>query len=230
MLARIIVQSEGMTNYWFSPDDELDAALILSGYVDHIPLGRYCFQTTYLNDRYREILEHRNGHRIVWVLRNPWSVAYSMLYNWASEPLRELFMSCGAPVLKGIDKLIFGFVGARGIPLIRQAGWSYYGKLLQLLELSASLRRNEMLVVDYDYLVTEPNTVLSKLYDFIALKYDPEYAEPIHSGSLTKMTKFSALQTASVTGICGSIYSAAKELAENKSMRAVDANDPAGPA
>ena len=37
MLSRIITQSEGMTNYWFGKDDELDAALILSGEVEYDP-------------------------------------------------------------------------------------------------------------------------------------------------------------------------------------------------
>jgi ligand-binding sensor domain-containing protein len=44
-------------NYWFGRDDELDAALILSGHVDHQQNGRYCFQTTYINECFREYFE-----------------------------------------------------------------------------------------------------------------------------------------------------------------------------
>jgi hypothetical protein len=51
-----------MTQYYFGSDNELDAALILSGRVAHEPQGRYCFQTTYLNECYSEYFEHRDGH------------------------------------------------------------------------------------------------------------------------------------------------------------------------
>ena len=37
MMSRIITQSEGMVDYWTGPDDELDAALILSG-SNHRPV------------------------------------------------------------------------------------------------------------------------------------------------------------------------------------------------
>jgi Holliday junction resolvasome RuvABC ATP-dependent DNA helicase subunit len=38
-----------MVDFSSGEDDELDAALILAGFVEHTPRGRYCFQTTYLN-------------------------------------------------------------------------------------------------------------------------------------------------------------------------------------
>jgi len=62
MLLRLITQSEGMVNYWFGRDDELDAALILSGFEPHTPHGRYSFQTTYLNECAHEYYDHVNGH------------------------------------------------------------------------------------------------------------------------------------------------------------------------
>lgn len=99
MLARIITQSEGMVNYWFGPDDELDAALILSGHEAHQPRGRYCFQTTYLNERYPEYFEHEN-FRMVWILRNPHSVVHSMLHNWKDFALNNLFSSCAAQLVE----------------------------------------------------------------------------------------------------------------------------------
>ena len=55
-------------------DDELDAALALAGLVD-LPLERrYCFQTTYLNERYEDYRTLDAGQRLIWVLRNHYSV------------------------------------------------------------------------------------------------------------------------------------------------------------
>ncbi len=100
-LARAINASPAMVDYRFGRDDELDAAQILAGRVDHVPRGRYCFQTTYLNQCYGEYLEHRSPQRIVWVLRNPYSVVYSMVYNWGRFAFNELFAACGSPLLEG---------------------------------------------------------------------------------------------------------------------------------
>ncbi len=214
LLSRILVQSKGTVNYWFSPDDELDAALILSGYVNHIPHGRYCFQITYLNERYHEILDHKDGHKLLWVLRNPWSVVYSMLHNWNGAALDELFLSCGAPVLHGIDDLLFRAVGIRGILRLRRACWAYNGKILQLLKLSESLSQNELLVVDYDQLVTEPNRMLPNIYNFLSLDYEPEYSAPIHSKSIEKKNAFSSREAATISAICNQTFTRAKEFAQ----------------
>ena len=80
ILSRVLTQSEGMVEYSFGKDDELDAALILSGRVEHEPAGRYCFQTTYLNNCVQEYFAH-SEYKLVWALRNPFSVVYSMLHN-----------------------------------------------------------------------------------------------------------------------------------------------------
>jgi hypothetical protein len=79
-LSRLITESEGMTNFWFGQDDELDAALILAGRVQCENQGRHCFQTTYIDDNYHEYFDHKN-YKMIWVIRNPYSVVYSMLNN-----------------------------------------------------------------------------------------------------------------------------------------------------
>ena len=74
ILSRIITRSDGMVDYWFGRDDELDAALILSGHVWHSPVGRYCFQTTYLNECYEEYFQCDLNQKIIWMIRSPYSV------------------------------------------------------------------------------------------------------------------------------------------------------------
>src|SRR5689334_20455876 len=125
MLTRIITQSDGMTNYWFGPDDELDAALILSGYVNHQPQGRYCFQTTYINKYFQEYFEHGGGHKIIFLLRNPLSVVYSMLYNWSDYALNLLFNLCGVNSLTGRHKWLYKYVGIASVNKLYRACFAY---------------------------------------------------------------------------------------------------------
>ena len=40
------------------------------------PAGRFCFQTTYLNNHVFEYFEH-DHYQLIWVLRNPFSVVVS---------------------------------------------------------------------------------------------------------------------------------------------------------
>ena len=96
ILARVITQSEGMVNDWRRSDDELDAALILSGKEKRKNVGRYCFQTTYLNECYGEYFNKNYKFKLIWVLRNPLSVIYSMRYNWGSLSFNELYDACGS--------------------------------------------------------------------------------------------------------------------------------------
>jgi len=215
MLARIITQSAGMVNYWFGPDDELDAALILSGYVDHQPQGRYCFQTTYINECYHEYYDHLNGHKILWVLRNPTSVVYSMLYNWGNHSPNRVFMSCGIPLLVGTDKWLYKIFGLRGVKMLHRACWGYNGKTSQLFELNQNLGPERLMVVDYDDLVKRKDIVLPAIYHFINLRYEDEYANKIHSKSLSKGQRMSRREVATVKALCEPIYQKAKSLLIN---------------
>ena len=61
MLTRVIAGSRGFQRFRLTHDDELDAALILAGYVNVPGDRRYCFQTTYLNERYSEYACHGPG-------------------------------------------------------------------------------------------------------------------------------------------------------------------------
>jgi hypothetical protein len=89
-LARLLKRADGMIDHAFGHDDELDGALLLAGHATRGTEGRHCFQTTYLNDRFREYFEHR-AFRLIWMLREPRSVVYSMLNNWKRGALNRLF-------------------------------------------------------------------------------------------------------------------------------------------
>lgn len=205
MLARILTQSEGMVNYWFGPDDELDAALILSGNVAHEPRGRYCFQTTYLNECYPEYFEH-NNFRMVWVLRNPHSVVYSMLHNWRRFALNELFDSCAAQMLDDRYKRRFEMFGHWGVPRLLRACHAYNAKTSQIGLLRAQLDENQLQVVDYDELVKNKARILPRIYEFLDLPYKAEYEQIIRVSSLKKSSKANKREQDTVEQLCMPVY------------------------
>jgi hypothetical protein len=201
-LSRVVAQSEGMVDYWSMSDDELEAALILCGVQAQVSTGRYCFQTTYLNESYREYLDGSLEYRLVWVLRNPYSVTFSMLYNWDAFAFDELFDACGRPLLGG--KAASG-AGRRGLSRLRRACLSYAGKQMQALELSARLG-NRMLVVEYDEMVRDPALILPAIYEFIDLPYAPRYAAKLHGRSLSKAELLSAGERRIIEETCMPLY------------------------
>lgn len=208
MLARVITQSEGMVNYWFGKDDELDAALVLSGRAEEKCRGRYCFQTTYLNERYPEYGEHPD-HRIIWSLRNPHSVVYSMVYNWKRFALNELFLQCGYGQMDHRDRIRFQRFGLLGVPPIRRAAYAYNGKVGQLFQLKRDYPQGRFALLEYDGLVREKERLLPAVYDFIGLPFKERYAQPISSRSLDKKDKLSAAERGVVENLCMPVYEAA---------------------
>jgi hypothetical protein len=209
MLTTIIGASRGMTSYGPGKDSELAAALILSGFADYQPKGRYCFQTTYLNECYPEYYRHRNGHQLVWLLRKPHSVVYSMLYNWGRHTPDRLFESCGIPMLTGADKWLWRLAGRRAVSVLRRACWAYKGKTRQLFDLQQHFQ-DRLMVVDYDDLVARKETILPLIYHFIDLPYEKAYAAQIHSASLNKGQSFSGRELATITSLCEPIYQQAR--------------------
>jgi hypothetical protein len=206
MLARVIRESEGMVDYWTGRDDELDAALILSGYIAHQPRGRYCFQTTYLNQCYHEYYEHRNGHKILWVLRNPHSTVYSLLYNWPSRALENAFRESVYLSLVGKDKWLYKLGGERYFSNLKKACLHYNWKVSQLFNLVPYLGSERISVIEYDDLVMNKEKVLPVIYEFIDLPYKASYAEKIQSSSLDKRKQLSKKEISTIKYICEDVY------------------------
>lgn len=211
MLTRILTQSTGMVNYWFSPDDELDAALILSGYVDHQPQGRYCFQTTYVNQRFHEYYEHRKNYKIIFVLRNPLSVIYSMLYNWKDHALNRLFRFCGVESLSGYQKRLYKYVGMQGVSRLHRACFAYNGKVSQLYDLRKNLGYDNLMVVDYNDVVLNKEVLLPHIYEYVQMEYIPEYSDKILSKSVEKKDKLSKRERSTVSKLCLPVYNDLKK-------------------
>jgi hypothetical protein len=209
ILSRIVNATEGMARYYFGPDDELDAALILSGYVQHRCESRHCFQTTYVNDC-TEYDGHSGGHRIVWLLRNPTSVVFSMLYNWSDTSLNRLFEQCGSRRLSSADAVLLRRLGMVRGGRLRRACLAYAGKTAQLRELRERLGRDCVMVVDYDDLVSKPQRVLPAIYDFAGLIYQPRYASAIQPTRRHTARELSPAERRTIERLCDAEYGAAR--------------------
>jgi hypothetical protein len=215
LLARIITKSEGMVNYWSGGDDELDAALILSATDCHIAKGRYCFQTTYLNECYPEYFDHIGGYKLIWVLRNPYSVVYSMKYHWRTWALNELFQACGDQFLEGRPLRTYKRFGVLGVPKILRACLSYKGKTSQLVEIFDKIGNDHMLVINYDDLILNKEEILRMIYAFIRLPFKKSYADLIHSRSIHKANKLSPKERELVLTHAFPTYEKLKEMAKS---------------
>ena len=213
ILARMISESEGMVQYRTRDDDELDAALILSGTETHAGEGRYCFQTTYLNECYREYFDARYQYKLVWVLRNPYSVVCSMRFNWDRFALNELFDACGFPLLTEEEKIRHRRYGAIASSTIYRACLAYVGKERQAVELVRRLPASKMMLIDYDDLVQNRTQLLPKIYEFVGLPYKPAYAEKVHGRSLRKSDWLTERERRTIGEICVPLYESLKALA-----------------
>jgi hypothetical protein len=209
ILAQVITQSNGIVNQRVGRDAELDSALILSGHMQQAINGRCCFQTTFLNERYHEYFEHPT-HKIIWVLRNPHSVVYSMLYHWANFALNELFLQCGYAQMDYRDRIRFQRFGIFGVPRIRRAAYAYNGKVTQLFKLKQNYPSENINVVEYDDLVNDKMRIFPLLYSEIDLIYREEYIDPISQRSLSKKDKLSQAEVHSIDAICMPIYQDAR--------------------
>jgi hypothetical protein len=209
-VARLLKRAAGVVDHAFGQDDELDGALLLAGHAARDTAGRHCFQTTYLNDRYPEYYEHDN-YRLIWMVREPRSVVYSMLYNWKRGALDRLFAACGADV-----------VARGGVPASFATAWlgpsrlakacaSYVGKTSQTHELLERLGKR-IAIVDYDELVAHKHELLPELARFAGIEYDPRLADALHGRSVAKRTRLRERDAAYVDRTCAAVYERALAL------------------
>ena len=142
-----------------------------------------------LNECFHEYFDHDSEYKILWVGRNPYSVVYSLMYNWRRWTLNELFGACGAALLDERLKGRYDRFGAIAIPRIMKACLSYNGKVAQLFELKKRMGGDKLMVIEYDDLVNDPQTQLRKIYRYIHLEYQERYGDRIHKKSTGKKNR-----------------------------------------
>ena len=212
LLSRIIRHCNGFVDFKKSKDDELDAALILCGYDRSMESGRYCFQTTYVNECYKEYYIHKESVKLIWVLRNPLSVVWSMVHNWERFALNELYHACGESYFKPLRRKMLARWFFPEVDLLTKACLSYKGKTNQLFELYRKFASSNILVVEYDDLILNSEGLLPKIFNFINEPYSSEYSKQIHKKSVSKFNSFPPSKHAIIKKHCDSVYSEALRL------------------
>jgi len=213
MLSRIISSSDHIVNFSWGSDEELDAALILSGYVDMPIHGRFCFQTTYLNECYKEYYSHASSsYKLVWLVRNPYSVVYSLLHNWSRFALNELFNGCGSTLLTREEKRKYERFGIMAISRLKRACYSYNAKVSQIFDIREKLGVNRVLVIEYDNLVRMKEKILPLIFNFVDLEYKDIYGSQIRTSSLMKADRLSTRERDLIAQFCVPVYEKAKLL------------------
>lgn len=213
VLTRLIAKSEGVQGVRLSDDDELDAAMILAGYVRCSPSGRYCFQTTFVNECYREYYKIGENTKLIFVLRNPYSVVRSMTSNWKHSALNILFSTCGAELMEGREARLYSTLGPYVINKTKKACLSYRSKTSQVFELKRNLPSEQMMVIDYDNLVLQCSRILPYIYEWAGIVYKEEYSNMMHAKNITKREKLTVRQKEMIDLYCSGIYEESLRLA-----------------
>ena len=213
MLARVITSHNTITDFSWSKDAELDAALLLSGQKTIGTVGRSCFQTTFLNEQYFELAQITKPFKLIWLVRNPDSVVCSMLYNWKRFALNELFMSCGKDLLEEEQIAKLKRWGILSVKPIQRACLSYAGKVQQLEQLNNLLSKDRILIVEYESLVQNSTYTLKTICEFLDLDWNPEFGNEINRKSLEKANRISDKERSIISDMCGEAYGRARKMA-----------------
>jgi hypothetical protein len=206
-VARMLYQAEGVGRYRFGKDDELDAALLLSGYAEMPIAGRGVFQTTYLNDRVFEYFEHER-FRLVWILREPASVIYSMLFNWRRGALTRLYDACG----RDGDGPSRGPLATAFKSRFDKACAAYLAKTRQTFELVERLGPDRVFVADYNELVLNKDDLIPRIFSFARLPFRAELLASLHAKSVRR-APWSERRAERIETLCQPVYEQAKTLA-----------------
>lgn len=212
VVTRILREAIGMGRPGFTRDDELDAALILSGAVGYEPATRCCFQTTYLNDHLGEYFEH-DDYRLVWIVRNPEAVVTSMLVNWRRGALNRLFRACGVRALDEQGLRRFQRFGTYGFRRIEMACLSYNVKTAQVHELAARLGRDRLFVLDYDVLIDARESALPAIFRFASIAYDDRFVSKLRAGGAARKSPLREATRTMIRDRCDGEYRKALDLA-----------------
>ncbi len=212
-LTRLITRSPEITALPESRDEELAAAWILSG---HAPLdagaGRYCFQTTYVNECYCEYLERVGNFKLVWLLREPTAVVRSMVYNWKRDALNELFLAVGRPYLSPWERSRVQVFGACGISPVKRACYAYLGKTLQLFDIAPILGPEKLWIGDYRDLLERPGPFMASLTRFLGLSQAIDTRLVIDHGKSNSHWILDSASGETARSVCGAVFREASHL------------------
>lgn len=214
VVTRILHEAVGMPSLTFTKDDELDAALILNGAIEFETSARCCFQSTYINNHFREYFEHDN-FQLVWIIRKPEAVVRSMLHNWRRGALNRLFRACGQHALDDKGARRFKRFGTHAFRRMEMACLSYNVKTAQVHEIAARLGPERLYILDYDDLIDRSDVLLPEILSFASVPYDDRFLRRLRKRNATKREQLDESSRKQIREICGHEYEQAVNLARN---------------
>jgi hypothetical protein len=217
-VTRILREALEMPDLTFTKDDELDAALILNGAVPFETNARCCFQTTYINDHFREYFEH-NDYKLIWIIRRPEAVVRSMLFNWRRGALNRLFRACGRHALDDQGVRRFRYFGTHGFSRLEMACLSFNVKTLQLHEIAAKLGPERLYILDYDDLISRSDTLLPAIFSFASVPYDTRLLRRLQKQNQPERAQLNASKQRKIRQMCEHEYERAVDLAKMSAPR-----------
>ena len=204
-IARLFKRASGIVDHGFGHDDELDGALLLAGQAERIEDGRHCFQTTYLDDRFREYFEH-DDFRLIWILREPMSVVGAMLNSWKRSALDRLLPAGGGrPYPEALPRRV------AGASRLDKACAAYAEGVLRTLEIAAQLR-GRVAIVDYDELAAQRARLLPELCAFAGTPFDRRLLSHLHGKSVHKGHALAGWEAARIAELAAPPYLHARAL------------------
>ena len=202
MLTRVIAGSRSFQRFRPTHHDELDAELILAVYVNVPNDRRHCFQTTFLNERYADYAAISPYKRLIWVLRNTYSVVHSMLRNWKRFSANELYESCGASRANS-RRLNRATLSWQLVPSrIKKACLSYSAKTAQILAIQRQLLVDQLLIVNCDATVRSAPQSLKCTFAFFGEAFNQLYASSVHLSSVCKADRLLEQMRQMIDEIC----------------------------
>lgn len=212
LMARLIRRDSDMEIFNITKDDELDAALILSGLHQYKANKRVCFQTTYINECFYEYKQIERSQKIIWVIRNPYSVVWSMLYNWRRSALELLFEGCGREYLSSRESLIYNIIPRFSVSGIKKACLAYRSRLKEVAEITQWLPKDQLMLVDYDDFLKSPENEMNEICRFSGINYSQNLVSDVNPISKTKADRLSQSQRRLITELAMPEYDRARKI------------------
>lgn len=212
IVTRLVRECDDVAAFPDCKDDELFGARVLAGLASYpAEHKRVCFQSTYLNDRYSEYFRQQKPFSLVWLLRNPYDVVGSMVYNWKRYPLYDLFRKCGLEAARSFKAVPRSTSRAGALSAVEKASFSYVGKLRQLDDVIKNQSKNTMcklIIAEYEAIAGDPVNAVRDLFSFLSLEFEDRVVSKFSGSKLAGGGRLSASEMQTVQTICEQPYMA----------------------
>jgi hypothetical protein len=147
--------------------------------------------------------------RLIWMVREPRSVVYSMLHNWKRGALNRLYEACGSAHYQTPPAARSMMTDWIGPSRLDKACASYMAKTEQTHELRKRLG-DRIMIVDYDDLVLHREVLLPRLFEFAGVELNSHLFKRLHGNSVRKGNNLAEWEATRVAALCAPAYRRAR--------------------